>query len=128
MCRRFAFLVFFFLAAALPCHMWPAATAAPAGSTVVDVSDFSFAPEVVMIKAGGTVRWENRSGVHNVVAYAGGIDFDSGSPTGGNWTFEVTFDRPGVYLYLCEPHSSFMRGTIVVEERYELFLPAVISP
>ncbi|MFW5934998.1 MAG: plastocyanin/azurin family copper-binding protein [Halolamina sp.] len=71
------------------------------------------------IDAGTTVRWVWRSANHNIVV--------RDQPADANWegepdiynidhTYEYTFEVPGEYHYICEPHEGMgMVADIVVE-------------
>ena len=79
-----------------------------------------FDPEEVTISPGTTVRWVWESDTHNVVP--------TEQPEESNWEghpdienagyeYEHTFETPGTYEYVCEPHESAgMVGSITVEE------------
>ncbi|MFC7009755.1 halocyanin domain-containing protein [Halalkalicoccus salilacus] len=77
---------------------------------------YGFSPAAVAISPGTRVTWEwtGRGGTHNVVATQG--TFNSGEPVSEAGThFEYTFDRPGTYTYVCEPHEAMgMKGAIFV--------------
>ena len=83
---------------------------------VVEVSSNQFTPKDITIDVGQTVRWENKGGSHNVNGSLANFPtnpegFFSGSPSSANWTFDFTFNIPGVYNYQCDPHASVgMRG------------------
>lgn len=77
---------------------------------------FGFGPAAVAVSPGATVvwRWTGKGGGHNVVA-------DDGSFTSGGLvdaaghTYELRFDAPGIFRYVCEPHRTMgMRGAAVV--------------
>jgi halocyanin-like protein len=76
----------------------------------------AFGPAAVAVSPGTTVTWEwtGKGGGHNVVAQNG--SFDSGPLVSEKgYTFEHTFDEPGVFPYVCAPHKSIgMRGAIFV--------------
>lgn len=84
-----------------------------------NMGDFGFGPAAVAVSPATTVTWEwiGRGGAHNVVAE--GEMFTSGEPVDGEGTtFEHTFDKPGIYKYVCEPHESMgMKGTVLVAPR-----------
>jgi plastocyanin len=100
---------------------------------LVSVQTSFFAPNNLVIQAGDTVVWtdspqlgECENGdcppviMHNVMA--DDQSFSSGAP-GDGWTFQQTFDEPGIVFYHCEVHSSpgqdineFMNGRINVQE------------
>lgn len=82
------------------------------GSLVVKMTDTSFEPETLTVKAGDTVTWVNEeSSSHNAVAEddSWGTDLFGKGGSGS-----VTFDTPGVYPYVCTAHAG-MKGTIIVE-------------
>jgi len=82
--------------------------------------EFVFDPHAVRIEPGTLVRWLWESDGHNVVP----VD----QPDGADWTgvediekdghsYEFTFETPGTYEYVCEPHEGAgMRGYVVVED------------
>nr|WP_142856118.1 halocyanin domain-containing protein [Salinigranum halophilum] len=79
---------------------------------------FAYAPPAVRVSPGTTVTFNWTSNTHNVLI--------EDQPEDGGWeghspientgfTYEHTFETPGVYLYYCEPHLSLgMKGAIVV--------------
>ncbi len=79
---------------------------------------FAFAPPAVRVSPGTTVMFNWTSNTHNVLVEQ--------QPDGGGWegyspientgfTYEHTFETPGVYTYYCEPHLSLgMKGAVVV--------------
>ncbi len=79
----------------------------------------SFTPSTLSINQGDTVTWTQASGTHNVngnqSTFPGNpASFGSGVATGGAWAYSHVFSSPGVYNYQCDPHSSFMIGSITV--------------
>ena len=95
------------------------ATAAPTNTTsagsadnVVKVSNFSFSPSTLTVKAGTTVTFNGVSGAHTVTSDSGSqMAFDQSVSEGSSVT--ITFANPGTYKYHCSFHSQ-MHGTIVV--------------
>ncbi|HRO98922.1 MAG TPA: plastocyanin/azurin family copper-binding protein [Flavobacteriales bacterium] len=90
------------------------------GSTAGGTPPF-YNPQNLTINVGDIVRWTNTSGTHNVngsttLFPANPQSFSSGSPQGGNWTFEFTFTIAGVYNYHCtqQGHSATQFGNITV--------------
>lgn len=84
----------------------------------ITISNFSFRPGSLTVKAGTTVTWRNaEDSPHTVTADDG--SFASGTLSLGD-SFSFTFDQPGTYDYYCEFHGASghtgMSGTIVVEE------------
>ena len=91
---------------------------AAAGETVLVVAkDYRFEPAELTVKAGTTVRWENQDKrqYHSVF-------FRELGDKPGDYFFpgelrERTFEQPGTYPYICEPHweSHGMKGVVTVE-------------
>ena len=78
-----------------------------------------FTPSTLSINQGDTVTWTQASGFHNVngtqSTFPGNpASFGSGSVAGGAWVYSYVFSSPGVYNYHCDPHASFMTGSITV--------------
>jgi plastocyanin len=71
---------------------------------VVVVSDFAFTPADLTIHVGDTVRWENQSGVHNVVA--DDSSFTNGPASASAWTFDKVFTSVGNSRYYCVIHGT----------------------
>ena len=86
----------------------------------VTLSGVIFDPNELTVDVGDTVKWNNVEGFHNVVPDVGNavdINFTSGDPASSPWTFEFTFDTPGVFSYFCVIHlSAGMTGVITVQE------------
>jgi plastocyanin len=98
-----------------------ATTAAPvaAEAVVVMTDNMVFEPATITIPAGTTVTWVNQ-GISPHAVRAVGDAFNSGSDP-SQWiladgTFSFTFDSPGTYAYICEPHVPVgMAGTVIVQ-------------
>ena len=75
-----------------------------------------FGPPAIAISPDTEVVWDwtGDGGEHNVVSRTS--LFDSGDPVrAGSTTFEHTFERPGIFKYVCEPHASIgMKGAVFV--------------
>jgi len=100
----------------------PSTVAGPVGPIATGVDtikmgsinvEYSFVPGRVRIKAGTTLTFNNVGDLpHNAVAWQN-REWDTGMlPAGGKAT--VTFDKPGVYYYICTPHP-WMYGQVIVE-------------
>lgn len=73
---------------------------------------FAFSPASLTIAAGDTVRWVNTDGAfHTTTSQDGHWDGTLGS---SDASFEHTFAEAGTFDYRCNPHASFMTGTITV--------------
>jgi plastocyanin len=91
-----------------------AAPSLAADFTVDVTSDFTFAPRSQKIAVGDTVTWTFSDGGHTATSRPGqAVSWNSGLEDSGQ-TFQKTFDKPGRFQYLCQPHRDFMTGEIVV--------------
>ena len=74
-----------------------------------------YSQDVVNIKVGDTVKWLPKDGGHNVEFVAGPDSFKIPPKSFINREVSIKFDIPGIYLYVCSPHSIMgMIGLIVV--------------
>jgi plastocyanin len=79
----------------------------------VTIQNFAFSSETLTIKAGSKVTFVNKDAAeHNAVAVDG--SFETPLLAKGE-SYTVTFTKAGTYKYFCEPHKSFMTGTIIVK-------------
>lgn len=103
----------------------PAAEAATHTVTTVRTGDsnspFAFSPASLTIAVGDTVRWVNEDGTYHTTTSRGA----DGASNGDLWegilgskdaTFEHTFTEAGTFAYFCQPHATFMTGTIIVTD------------
>jgi plastocyanin len=87
-----------------------------AAESTVSVDNFFFGPKTDRIGVGDTVTWNWVESNHSATSAPGQAEkWDSGIKDKGA-TFQKTFTKPGRYQYVCTPHESFMKGTIVVGE------------
>jgi plastocyanin len=101
----------------------------PTAAAVVTMHLHSFDPQIVTVRVGQTVRWDNKSFIWHTVtddpaeakkpedaALPPGADaFDSGKVAAGD-SYSRTFSVPGTYKYFCRPHESYgMTGQVVVQ-------------
>ena len=104
---------------------------APATVIVRMTDGLRFKPTRVVVHAGDTVEWQNKSSLtHTVTADArraaegkevilppGAEPFDSGEISAGG-TYRHTFTVPGTYKYICVPHADLgMVGEVSVQPR-----------
>ena len=76
-----------------------------------------FSEDLVTITEGATITWVATDRGHNVEFVHGpeGAELPGKSKLGAD--FEFTFTVPGVYVYVCTPHSSMgMLGVVIVGE------------
>jgi plastocyanin len=91
----------------------PPAFAQKAQVTLASISNFTFDPKTLTIKAGSTVSWTNKDDIPHGLAWANNAFMRSKALNTDDST-SVTFTTPGTYQYFCYLHP-FMTGTIVVE-------------
>jgi plastocyanin len=85
-----------------------------AAESSIGVANFDFTPGTQNLAVGDTVTWTFNDGGHTTTSQPGQPDkWDSGPENQGD-KFVKTFTKPGRYQYVCTPHESFMRGTLVV--------------
>jgi len=96
-------------------------TAAPAPVTTpttpqavsVAISNFTFSPGQITVKAGSKVTWTNSDSVAHTVTSNNGA-FNSGTLNPGS-SYSFTFNTPGTYNYHCAIHPN-MTATVVVTQ------------
>jgi plastocyanin len=86
----------------------------PEGSEKVEIVEFTYQPDPVVVRTGGKVIWQNEdTAPHTATADDG--SFDTGTLERGKLKSE-TFKEAGTYPYFCEIHPD-MRGTVEVVEK-----------
>ena len=87
----------------------------------MQTSGSAFKPAELTIAVGDSVLF-TVFGIHNAVQVSEATWEKGGKEPLENGFFvvagepqEVTFKEPGTYYYLCQPHSSFMKGKITVK-------------
>ncbi len=84
-----------------------------ARSEKVEIVEFAFGPDPVVVAAGGKVTWQNEDAApHTATADDG--SFDTGTLEKGKIK-SATFKEAGSYPYFCEIHPT-MHGTVEVVE------------
>jgi plastocyanin len=80
----------------------------------VKIEQMQFVPQNLQIKVGTTVTWMNleKRSNHSVFFQQEGLEESDRLFPGDTW--QRTFDKPGVYPYICGPHP-MMIGTIEVK-------------
>lgn len=74
----------------------------------VNITNFTYSPQILAIAAGDTVRWTNLDNrTHTATANLTGETFDSGNLT-LDQTFTWTFDEPGTVAYYCRIHPQML--------------------
>jgi plastocyanin len=91
----------------------PAASGEAAKAEKVQIVEFSYEPDPVVVQAGGKVTWQNEdTAPHTATADDG--SFDTGTIEKGKLG-SATFKEPGTFTYFCEIHPT-MHGTVEVIE------------
>jgi plastocyanin len=91
----------------------PAPSGEASKSEKVDIVEFTYQPDPVVVAVGGKVIWQNRdTAPHTATADDG--SFDTGTIEKGKIGSE-TFKEAGTFTYFCEIHPT-MHGTVEVVE------------
>ena len=91
----------------------PAPSGEAARAEKVEIVEFTYDPDPVVVQAGGKVIWQNEdTAPHTATADDG--SFDTGTLEKGKLKSE-TFKDPGTFTYFCEIHPT-MHGTVEVTE------------
>lgn len=86
---------------------------APAMTYQISMENYAFSTPTLTLEVGSSVTFTNMDTVkHNAVAVDG--SFATVLLSKGE-TATVTFDKPGVYDYYCEPHKEHMTAQIIVK-------------
>ena len=91
----------------------PAPSGEAAKSEKVEIVEFTYQPDPVVVQVGGKVIWQNQdTAPHTATADDG--SFDTGTIEKGKIASE-TFKEAGTFTYFCEIHPT-MHGTVEVVE------------
>ena len=107
------------LAALVAALLVPAAYAATPTLKGVDGPGFTISltkggQEVKTLTAGTyLIKIADKSGIHNFHLKGPGVDKKTEVDFQGNVTWKVKLKK-GKYTYVCDPHSSFMKGSFTV--------------
>jgi len=86
-----------------------------------DGAKMVYSEDVVAIDVGDTITWVPTSKGHNVEFVAGPDGWDIPRKSKNNKEVSITFDVPGVYVYVCTPHATMgMLGVVMVAEGGEV--------
>ena len=74
-----------------------------------------YSQDIAKVNVGDTIKWLPTDGGHNVEFVAGPDKFEIPPKSFINREVSIKFDIPGIYLYVCSPHSIMgMIGLVVV--------------
>ena len=82
-------------------------------ANAVSISNFTFTPQTLTVKAGTTVTWTNKDDIPHGIAVTNNA-FKRSPALDTDDSFSFTFTTPGTYQYFCYIHPH-MTGTVVVE-------------
>lgn len=85
----------------------------PIAASQVNIQNFSFLPQAITVKKGGTVTWQNKDTVAHSVTGMGSATMLNSSNLAPGASYNVTFDQPGTYNYQCNLYPG-MTGTVIV--------------
>jgi len=91
-----------------------ASAAQPATSPEVTISNFTFQPALLTVKAGTRVTWTNRDTTPHTVTSTD-KRFESSAGLDTNDRYSYVFGKAGTYEYFCSLHP-MMVGKVVVSE------------
>jgi plastocyanin len=84
-------------------------------SDPVNISLTFAGKKVSSLKAGKyTIVVRDLAGDHDFHITGPGVDRSTSTGGTGTWRWNVTL-RKGTYTYVCDPHSSFMKGSFTVK-------------
>ena len=101
----------------------PAIASSDGTPTVNGLDSLMWSPQQVTVAAGGSVNFENSSGLlHGIHWDSGpstpscnGIPLDGATPSWSpSWSGSCSFSTPGTYRYYCSYHGPSMSGTVIV--------------
>jgi plastocyanin len=78
----------------------------------IGIKEFKYAPPVLTVRVGTTVRWVNHDEEPHTVTSATGAFRSAGLVNED--TFAQTFTKPGTYQYFCALHPH-MKATVIVK-------------
>jgi|TARA_B100001094_G_C18165482_1_gene791796 pseudoazurin len=80
-----------------------------------DGAKMVYSQDIARIDVGETITWVPTSKGHNVQFVAGPDGWDLPKKSKNNKEVAITFDAPGIYVYVCTPHATMgMLGVVVV--------------
>ena len=83
------------------------------GAAPVDIINFEFKPQKVVVKPGTTVTWTNRDTTIHDIKDTSPLNTPQSRELSKGDTFAITYAQPGSYSYICGIHQ-YMTGTVEV--------------
>lgn len=88
-----------------------AAAEAKVQTKIVQIDNFTFTPETLIVPVNTTITWVNKDDIPHVIAGSNGLFKSKALDTDDRYSF--TFTKAGTYPYYCTVHPK-MEGKIVV--------------
>ena len=86
-----------------------------------DGAKMVYSEDIANIDVGDTITWVPTSKGHNVQFIAGPDGWDLPKKSKNNKEVSITFDVPGLYVYVCTPHATMgMLGVVAVADGGEV--------
>lgn len=84
----------------------------------VTMTDFKYDPQILKVRKGATVTWQNNGPAGHDVTPASNSpqQFEGSELLAKGEKYSFTFNETGKYYYFCSPHASQMRAIIEVVE------------
>lgn len=89
----------------------------------IEIRNSTFAPNVIIVPVGTTVRWTNDDAIDHTVTSDTAL-FDSGALSPGG-SFEHRFDVTGTFAYHCAFHPNMTGKVIVTDQVSEIYIPLI---
>jgi len=83
------------------------------GDAPVDIINFEFKPQKVVVKTGTKVTWTNEDTTINYIKDTSPLATPISKEMSKGDTFSITFAQPGSYSYICGIHN-YMTGSVEV--------------
>ncbi len=83
------------------------------GDAPVDIINFEFKPQKVVVKTGTKVTWTNEDSTIHDIKDTSPLATPVGKEMSKGDTFSITYAQPGSYSYICGIHQ-YMTGSVEV--------------
>ena len=83
------------------------------GEAPVDIVNFEFKPQKVVVKSGTKVTWANQDTTIHDIKDTSPLNTPPGKELSKADTFSITYAQPGTYSYICGIHQ-YMTGSVEV--------------
>lgn len=83
------------------------------GQAPVEIVNFEFKPQKVLVKPGTTVTWSNKDTTIHDIKDTSPLNTPQSKDLNQGDTFSITYNQPGTYSYICGIHQ-YMTGTVEV--------------